>query len=71
VLLVLPNAQLAMVQLLTVLAASKDQSLSTEVAQFLVVKINSASQESVLIVPLAAMDANTLLRTVFNAHQDT
>jgi hypothetical protein len=70
VLLALPNAQLVMDQLQTVLAVFKDQSLSTELVQFLAVKINSASRESVLIALPAVMDASTLLRTVFNAHQD-
>jgi len=71
VLLALLNAQLAMDLPLTVLPAFKDQFLSMELAQFLAVKTNSASQESVLTALPAAMDASTLLRTVFNAHQDT
>lgn len=70
-LLVLLNALLVMDQPLTVLPAFKDQSPSMELAQYLAVKTNSASQESVLTALPVAMDASTLLRTVFNAHQAT
>lgn len=70
-LLVLLNALLVMDQPLTVLPAFKDQSPSMELAQYLAVKTNSASQESVLTALPAATDASTLLRTVFNAHQAT
>ena len=69
--LVLLNAQLAQDQLPTVPHVFMDQSQQTDHAQFNVDKMNSVSEDFVLLAPRAVMDAEEVHKTVLLALLDT
>ena len=68
--LVLLNAQLAQDQQPTVPHVSTDQFQPTDHAQFSADKTNSASEDSVLLAPRAAMDVEEAPRTVSTVQLD-